>query len=337
MSIAQTEQKILEELANIENNPPGKAEEELKQDSNKLVDTLMHEGNNDTFQQEPETVPDETPDQDEADKEEPEEGKEPEEITEENQEVEEDFKSPAKLRHKMKEEKEAREKSEKEVALLRERLARLEGRAEVQQPPVAQEAAEEVPDQELEPEQFAIYKTNKLEKEFQKLQSDNKRINAERQWDQMQAEHASEKPEYNTAKQFLLDFHTQDIKTQYPHATDAQIKQHLKQQEYAEAGNAVRAGQDPLQHIEFLAFQAGYRPGTTEEEAPKAPAKQKSNIQNIKKNAKKNASLIGGSSASNTGDGLTSDQMLNMTIEQINKYGRKNFEDQIKKISTRQN
>jgi DNA repair exonuclease SbcCD ATPase subunit len=258
-----------------------------------------------------------------------------EESEEEEVEVEVEELTGAKFRHKLKAEKEAREKIEKEAQELKERLARLEGRAEAQyQPaPEPEQPVEEVPDPEIEPERYAIYKANKLEEQLKQMEQQQVRLNAERQWDAMQTEHAKANPSYNDAKSFLLEKEAQKIRTMYPTASESEISQHLKEQEYITAGNAARAGMDPLQHIEFLAFQAGFRP--SEAEVKKEAPKKKPNIKAIKKNVKKNASLIGGSAAGNNGDVKSAEQLLNMSIDQIHKMGVDKYEAAVKKIHAR--
>jgi hypothetical protein len=321
MGIADTEKAILEELQQISQEEPQDtqpAEELLEQVKTELP-----------------PVEEEAPEEEDvADYEE--EAEEDEDYEEEEEDDELEVAPGAKFRHKLKAEKEARERIEKEAQELKERLARLEGRAESMSAPAAgpEEAMEEIPDQEYEPEKYAIWKAEKLEKKLQQMEASQSRINAERQWETMQADYAKKNPDYDKAKSFLLDSERETIKTQYPYATEAQITQHLKEQEYALVGNAAQSGIDPFQQIEFLAFRAGYRPG---EEAPKAEEapKKKPNIKNIKKNAKKNASLIGGSSAGETGDARTAQQLLDMSMDEMHKFGTDKYAAAIRKLEAR--
>jgi len=311
MGISNTEDEILKELAELgeEANKEEKDTEELLEE----IDSTEE----DTEEEDDELEEDDEEDDDDDDEENVEEEKE-EELT------------GAKFRHKLKAEKAAREKIQMEAQELRERLARLEGRAEATES--KQEVKEaEIPDQEYEPERYAIWKAEQLEKKLQIIEQEQSRSNAERQWEKMQADYAKKSPTYNDAKQFLIDNEVKKIKEVYPYASDDQIAQHIKEQEYITAGNAAKAGIMPTEHIEFLAFQAGYRPSEKKEET----ISKKSNIQKIKKNAKKNASLIGASSATDKGDARSAEQLAAMSLEEITKFGRDKYEAAIRKIEAR--
>ncbi len=311
MGIADTEQQILEELQQLSDEP-----EQDKKESEELLEEVAPK-------EEEESEEESGEESEEESTEEPEDDEQVEEVEEE-----EDIKPGAKMRHKLKEAKKAEADRTRENQELRERLARLEGRADAT--PVAEVVKEEIPDAEYEPEKFAQYQNGKLEARVQEMEASQKRVNAERQWETMQVEHARISPDYNAAKQFLIEHETKKLKEKHPYATDAQISQAIKQAEYAEAGNAAKAGVVPTAHIEFLAYKAGYRVDDTKE-APK----KKPNIKEIKKNAKKNASLIGGSSAGETGDGRTAQQLLDMSIDDVHKFGVKKFETAIRKIEAR--
>lgn len=317
MGIADEEKKILEELRQLGEEP----EEDKKESEDLLKEVTEEEGVETEGGEEEEESEDQEEETSEDDVEE--EDDEPEEEDGPEEEL-----TGAKFRHKLKAEKEARESIERQAQELRERLARLEGKAEAEnkQEPIN----EEVPDPEYEPEKYAIYQNGQLKKELDAMKAEQSRINAERQWETMQAEHAQVNPDYNDAKAFLIEAETKKLKTQYPYATEAQILQQVKEMEYITAGNAAKSGIIPTQHIEFLAYQAGYRPGE-KKEVPK----KKSNIKNIKKNAKKNASLIGGSSAGESGEAKSAEQLAAMGIEEINKFGRDKYEAAIRKIEAR--
>lgn len=308
MGIADEEQKILEELRQLDENP-----ETEEKDSEDLLKEVTED---------PEEI-------EEEDLEEEDESGDDEEEEEEEEEEQEEELTGAKFRHKLKAQKEETDRVVREAQDLRERLARLEGKAEAQ--PKQEVIQEEIPDREYEPEKYANWRADKLEKRVEVMQEEQTRVNAERQWDNMQADHTKTNPDYAAAKAFLLDVEGKKLKAQHPHATDAQISQELKKQEYITVGNAAKNGMMPTQHIEFLAFQAGYRPGAED----KKEVKKKSNIKNIKKNARKNASLIGGSSAGGTGDSRTADQLAAMGLEEIEKFGRPAYEDAIRKLEAR--
>jgi hypothetical protein len=329
MGIHDTEKQIYEELKQLtesepQNTPPS---QELLNESLEEND-LEIDG---TQEEEPEEQ-EEGEDLTEIDEE-----QELSDVDEEQEldkgEEEEEKASPAGMRHKIKAEKEERKRLERETQELRERLARLEGKAEATQQAVP-EIKEEIPDREIDPEGHSLWKADQLEKKFEEIQKENTRLNAERQWQNMESEHVKSNSDYADAKQFLIDQETAKIKELHPHATSSQISQHIKEQEYITVGNAARAGIDPLQHIEFLAFKEGFRPGEKKKEVKKNPAR-KSNIKAINRNSKRNASIIGGSSAGAGDEKASPEQLLNMSMEEINSFGRDKFEKSIRKIESR--
>lgn len=327
MGIHENERQILEELKQLsesepENTPPS---EELLNES--LEENDLEINNEEAEEQEPDKGLPEVDDEQET--EEVEEEQEVEEDTEEDEKA-----SPASMRHKIKAEKEERKKLERETQELRERLARLEGKAEATQTNTP-EIKEEIPDRELDPEGYSIWKSDRLEEKLEKMQQENTKLNAERQWQNMESEHIKASPDYGSAKQFLIEKETARVKAMHPSATASQISQHIKEQEYVIVGNAARAGVDPLQHIEFLAFKEGFRPGEKKEEVKKSPTR-KSNIKAINRNAKRNASIIGGSSAGSGDEKASPEQLLNMSMAEIDKFGRDKFEKSIRKIESRQ-
>jgi len=320
MGIADTEQKILEELQLLSNEPEKdiKSAEELLEEA-----TENSQAEEETNKSEEDNDSDELPGQDND------EEAEDSEIDEDVEEKPEPELTGAKFRHKLKAEKETREQRERENQELREKIARLEGQANATTQPEA--IKEEIPDQEYEPEKYAIYQNSKLEQRVKEMEAAQKRVAAERQWDSMESEHVRLNPDYNNAKLFLLKHHADQIKTKYPYATDTQIAQVLKQGEYEEVAKAANMGWMPTEYFEIMAIRAGYKPDNKAAEAPK----KKPNIKAIKKNAKKNASLIGGSSAGETGDGRTADQLLAMSIQDIEKFGKDKFAQAIKKLEAR--
>lgn len=322
-TIAEQEQSILEELKLVaqEENAEQVSSEKLLNEVDPVPDTEeTEEVEESEEEQEVETEDSEEDDTENEDGDESEEDEAPEE---ENL-------TGAKFRHKLKAEKEARETLQREAQELKERLAHLEGKAEAQIPQAAPQA-EEIPDREYEPEKYAIWRAEKLEEKMKVIEASQAQSNAERQWEVMQSDHSRGNPTYTDAKKFLLDQETTKIRQVYPGATDAQISQHLKEQEYLEVSKAAQAGMDPLQHIEFLAYKSGFRPEAAKKEVG-AP-KKKSNIAKIKKNAKKNVSLIGGSGAAESGNKLSADQLLAMSLKDIEKFGRTNFEHALTTLS----
>ena len=314
MSIEKQEIEALEELEKLK-QPPA----EDKEKSEKLVDQVTQDvatQQDELPAEQEEKEPDETPEQEDAPDEE-EEPKEEEELT------------GAKFRHKLKAEKEEKEKAQREVQEMKERLARLEGVQSVRQQQPQPEPEEDIPDEELEPGNYAIWKASKLEKELQVVRAQQQHQTAQHKWELMESEHSRTSKSYGSAKSFLLDAETKKIKRQYPSATDFQIREHLKEQEHTLVGKLASAGIDPLQHIEFLAHQQGFR----QKDEVNTVTNKKKRITNINKNAAKNTSIIGGSPAGESAR-LTADQMLKMSYEEINKFGRDKYEEEIRKLGT---
>lgn len=319
-TIADTEKQAIEQLAAI-----GAEEDKEEKSAEELVEEIAPK---EEESEEEEPKEEELKESEEEDESEEEEGEEEEAQKPEEEEESEEKLAPAKMRHKLKAEREAKEVLQRQINELQLAAARQQGRDEAT--PKQEVETEEVPDQDLEPERYAIYKADKLEKQVQAMEKAQTRVNAERQWEDMQSSYEKSHPEYTQAKAFLIDHETAQIKSLYPAATDTQIAQHMKQQEYITAGNAAKAGVDPLQHISFLAYQAGFRPGEE-----KKTVKKKVNIDKIKKNAKKSASLIGGSAAAPSDAIRSADQLAKMGLEEITKMGRPAIEAAIRKIEAR--
>lgn len=328
MGINQTEEKILKELEQLsqekeDETPPQEilkeAEEEIE------LPPLEDKEEEDSL-----PLPDEEAAQEEIEQESPQE----EEKAEAEEEEEEKELAPAKMRHKLKAEKEKNEQLEARLREIELAQARAEGAREAAQeaPP---EKVEEIPDMELEPEKYAIWEAQQAKKEVQSLKQELERTNAERQWETFQSEYAKVHPDYQAAKDFLIQHEATQIKMLYPSATDMQIAQHMRQQEHVIVANAAKAGIDPAQHIEFLAYQAGFRADKKKDEEKKELPKQKPNLDKIKKNVKKNASLIGGSPAGDAGDARSAEQLLTMSLEDIDKFGTDKYEKAIQKVAAR--
>lgn len=328
MGIADEEAKIMEELKKlsgeevIEQTPP----EEIIQD-------IQQEYQEDESEQESDYEEEDDMENPESDSEFAEEDEVNDEEEEDSEEVEEDVKPGAAMRHKIKAEKEARERAERELQELRERMARLEGRAEASQQPQQEEPQEEIPDPDYEPEKYALWKAQKLEEKMQVMEQQQARLSAQQQWHDMESEYIQNNPSYTDAKQFLIKREAERIKAQYPQLTDSQINSHLKSLEYETVGQAARAGMDPIKYIEYLAFQGGYKAAEKSEKVEN-PVKKKSNIDKIKKNARKSASLIG-SSSQGEGERRTAEQLLAMSMQEIDKMGRDKYEKQLMRLATK--
>jgi DNA repair exonuclease SbcCD ATPase subunit len=324
MSIHETEKEALEELKKLQQGQ----EQETTPTENLLQESQQELNLADDEQGEPSG---EVENQEEVIEQEQLEGEQEQERQEE-EETEEEPKTPAGLRHKLKREKEERKRAESEAQELRERIARLEGMQEASQ--IAQttqqtEPQEEIPDPDIDPDGYTQYQIKQLQAKQQEYEDQAARLKAERQWDAMEREYSLSNPDYENAKKYLINQEIQKIKKQYPHATDMQITQHIKEQEYLVVGSAARAGQDPLKYIEFLAFESGYRGENVK--AEKKPIEQKPNIAAINRNQRKHDSIIGGSSAGSQDGKPTPEQILNMSFKELEK-NRAAVDDYVKKI-----
>ena len=317
MSIHETEKEALEELKKLQ-----QGQEQETTPTENLLQESQQELN----------LPDDEQGEPSWEVENQEEVEEQEQERQEEEEIEEEPKTPAGLRHKLKREKEERKRVESEAQELRERIARLEGMQEASQ--IAQttqqtEPQEEIPDPDIDPDGYTQYQIKQLQAKQQEYEDQAARLKAERQWDAMEREYSLSNPDYENAKKYLINQEIQKIKKQYPHATDMQIMQHIKEQEYLVVGSAARAGQDPLKYIEFLAFENGYRGENVK--AEKKPIEQKPNITAINRNQRKHDSIIGGSSAGSQDGKPTPEQILNMSFKELEK-NRAAIDDYVKKI-----
>lgn len=324
MGLHEQEQSIIEELKKLGEEP----ESHLKEPE-QIIEEIQNE-----------EAPDKEEEIDANDEEAEDEGKEPENkeeaeaeevVDDEEKEEPEEQLTGAKFRHKLKAEKEARESLQRELNEMKIAQARMQGHQDASQKP--QEPAEEIPDQEYEPDKYAIWKADKLEKKIEAMEAQQARINSERQWEQMENQHAKANPDYSEAKTFLMENESKKLRAQYPYASEAEIAGEVRRQELMLVGGAANAGMMPTEQIEFLAYRAGYRPGETT--TTTLTPKRKPNIKNIKKNVKKNASLIGGSPAGDGGDERSAEQLNAMGMRDIDAFGRDKFEAALKKIHAR--
>ena len=317
MGLLDQEQAIMGELKKL-----GEETEEKLQDSEELVEEIQEKNQEPEEEEEIEEIEEEVEEEEEEDGE--------EEAAEDEEEEDEDKPlTGAQFRHKIKAEKEARLRIERELQELKVAQARQDGRNEAVQKEAVVE--EEVPDQEYEPEKFAIWKADKLEKKLEVMEATQSRMNAEREWERVERAHSKNNADYDGAKAFLIDNETKRQKVANPYATYAEIASFVKQEEINLVASSAQAGIMPTDQIEFLAYKAGYRPGEK-----KVATKKRPNIKNIKKNVKKNASLIGGSPAADSGDARSSDQLAQMGMREIDVYGRKKYETELRKAQERE-
>lgn len=218
-----------------------------------------------------------------------------EEEIEEELEIEPDSEEYKKLDSKGKKfahmRKEAKEK-ERKIQELAERLARIEGAQSVKSEPVVQEVKEEViPDKDLEPEEWMDYQLKKRDEQIEKLSSkieanteQSSQQKAEIVYRGLESDYAEKDTTYMDAKKFLIAKNSQEIKEQYPNATQAQIDAHIKVEEYKLVKTMSKGGLNSdmiFKVIKNMAVDGGYT-----EIVPKKRDKAK-----LKENIRKSANL----------------------------------------------
>jgi hypothetical protein len=221
----------------------------------------------------------------------------------------------AKMRHSLKE-------RDTELAQMREKLAKIEGfqQAQAEQQKKALEPVEEVPDKDLDPDGYNEWKVGNLEKQLAEMQNSTKETNEQlaaqlqnqnqiRGIEKLEGIYAEDNPDsnYKAAKKFVKQRETEMLKMQHPNATQAQIDAHLQQAEINLFENSLATGGNGADKIMQMAKLYGFEG---------KQSKAKSNLGNVAKNRKKNASLLGGSAAAK-GDGVTADQILNKSVNEL--------------------
>ena len=252
----------------------------------------------------------------------PESEKIEEEVGEEFEEIDtksDEFKKlapDAKKFYYMRKESEEKDKRIQEMA---ERLARVEGAQQViqQQPP--EEKAEEIPDRDEDPDEYYDYQLKKkdqkieaLEQKFDNFEARTVATEDEQLYKELENQHTEKDSSYKDAKSFLFKTLRDEIKQEHPAATENQISQHLKQQEYSLVATLAKSGWSKnaiFNSIKAQAIDKGY---VETKETPK-PDKTK-----LKRNMEKSANLNEIPSAS--GDlGLSVNQLVKMSIVDIAK------------------
>lgn len=294
--MADLEQELREEIKN-------KRKEQAEEENNKEEPSA----DNEELQEEPQedSTPETEPDKIE------------EEVDEEFEEVDtksEEFKKlapDAKKFYHMRKENNAKDKRIQEMA---ERLARVEGAQQVIQQPLEEKAPiEEIPDKDVDPDAYYDYQLKKeqgkreaLEKRFDNFAARTTATEAEQLYKELENQHTEKDTSYKDAKSFLLKALHDEIKQENPAATESQISQHLKQQEYSLVATLASAGLSKnaiFNSIKAHAVDKGY---VETKETPKTDKTK------LKRNMEKSANLNEIPSAS--GDvGLTANQISKMS------------------------
>lgn len=206
---------------------------------------------------------------------------------------------------------------------MREEMARIQGAQDVLTKP-NEEPVNQEPDKNLYPEEWMDWKTQQLEKkqeEFEKAQGQmSEQMKIQREYAGMQhleGEYRKVDSKYDEALDYVMKQEAIKIKFQYPQATDEQIRQHLESQKL-EMFRANPA--DAAKNIVEMAKATGF----SDEKKPK----KKTNIKNLKENVEKHTNVMGGSGASH-GSEVTSDQILDMSMDELMRVGKSGFNQAI--------
>lgn len=208
-------------------------------------------------------------------------------------------------------------RKEQEIIELRERLARIEGATEERNKGAETTKEETPPSYEDDPDGYFRYSIEQSNKQINDLKSQleqtsklTEKQKAESAYIEMEKQYATEHDkEYLNAKKFLVDKLKNDIKNSYPTATDEQINQHIKEQEYGLVAGLANSGfteKEIFATIKHRAVNNGYK---------SQPFEKKRDTQKLKRNIDKSQSLNDASSAHGVSDEIS---FKNMTTKKYN-------------------
>lgn len=228
--------------------------------------------------------------------------------------------------------REARERADKLDAArqeMAERVARLEGRAEVVAPATkAQEDAE--PDALMYPDDHREWRERKLEARLAKAEA----IAAEAQgFANFQKEtrgvqllettfkSANPKEDYDGAVKFMVERERALKKLMNPKLTDAQADAQTESEKVQLFKDLYSKGHDPAKMIVDMAKVQGFTPGAKGKEAP-----AKTNLAQLAENQRKSTNLMGGSPSGKSKTTASSDDVLGMGFSKLMKLSSKERE-----------
>lgn len=206
-------------------------------------------------------------------------------------------------------------------------MAEQKGYQEAQKEPEIESDPE--PDALLDPEEHLQWQLRQKDKKIENLEAITTRHAAaiqesddRRSINFLEQDYRRRNPEvdYEACKDFIKDRERNILKMQFPTATDAEIEKHFDQYEVNLFKTLAARGQNATDIIVNMAKEYGYEPKANDN-----PTKQKPNFKALKKNQEKNASLIGGSDAVKE-PGITPEQVLNMSIQQLAAGGEELFD-----------
>jgi hypothetical protein len=264
---------------------------------------------------------------------------------EEEEEEEVDLSDPskkgkafAKKRHELKAEKEAKEAALKESQELRERLARLEGKTDAIQTQQTQptETSNPEPDKELDREEWYEWKIKEQDtrqaaqdKRLEQLDQIQKVSQERNGLEILEKQYAKKNDiaDYSDRKEFIKEREAKLIKIQYPQATDAQVQQHIDNQELQMAADIYANGRNPAEVFSQMADAYGY---TAESKTiEKKKGKKEPNLEKIERNQAKSANLMGGSGRGNIGK-VSANELVSMTVNDMMKVSDEDFNKAMK-------
>lgn len=225
-------------------------------------------------------------------------------------------KKDAKKFYHMRQENIAKDKRIQEMA---ERLARVEGAQQVIQQQPLEEKTEEIPDRDVDPDAYYDYqlkqkdqKIEALEKKFDNFEARTVTTEAEQLYKELENQHTEKDSSYKDAKSFLLKTLRDEIKQENPAATESQISQHLKQQEYSLVATLAKSGWSQSAIFNSIKAQAIDKGYVETKEIPKLDKTK------LKRNMEKSANLNEIPNAS--GElGINAKQLVKMNIVDVAK------------------
>lgn len=229
------------------------------------------------------------------------------------------------MRNEAKELKARWEAAEKEKQEMRERLARLEGRAEASAAPTQQQQVDKEPDSVLYPDDHNAWKLRQMETRVEKAEKIAAEAasfaNFQREQRGMQSLEASYKAsnpndKYDEAMAFLMSKEREAKKLMNPTLTDAQADAMTESEKLQLFKNLHGQGRDPAQVLMQVAKMQGFT-------GQGAQPKPKVDLKRVEENQRRSASLIGGSPAQNPDKKkLSTDDVFNMSFGNVLKNSK---------------
>lgn len=121
--------------------------------------------------------------------------------------------------------------------------------------------AEDTPDRELEPEEYAAYTADKTAKEFSAFREQQELQQAMNITKQrlVESEAIYDKPDYQEAKAFAMNTGRNTLRQQNPTMTDMQIEGLLEQEVANVVAGAMKQNVNPAETLYLLATRGGYQ------------------------------------------------------------------------------